>query len=170
MWAVIYHGRLAPSRSPICVSAITTNGSIRAPNSLTRGLPIMTARRIFLAAARLDEGHKAVTSQRPQRNNPQYGDALALLESLSDCCTPLAFFDPQHRDNLDKLKYGNEGERQRERCKLPQMSSEYIDACCREFVRVLMPSGYLMQWMNAFQIGSGVHLRLAGVSRVVDVI
>jgi site-specific DNA-methyltransferase (adenine-specific) len=105
-----------------------------------------------------------------QRNNPQHGDALALLQSLSDSCTRLAFFDPQHRDNLDKLKYGNEGERQRERCKLPQMSSEYIDACCREFARVLMPSGYLMQWMNAFQLGSGAHLRLAGVSRVVDII
>src|SRR6516225_5384756 len=79
-----------------------------------------------------------------QRNNPQHGDALALLQSLSDSCTRLGFFDPQHRENLDKLKYGNEGERQHERCKLPQMSSEYIDACCREFVRVLMPSGYLM--------------------------
>jgi len=91
-----------------------------------------------------------------QRNTPQHGDALALLQSLSDSCTPLAFFDPQHRENLDKLKYGNEGERQRERCKLPQMSSEYIDECCRELARVLMPSGYLMQWMNAFQIGGGV--------------
>jgi site-specific DNA-methyltransferase (adenine-specific) len=105
-----------------------------------------------------------------QRNIPQRGDALALLQSLSDNCTRLGFFDPQHRENLDKLKYGNEGERQRERCKLPQMSSEYIDACCREFARVLMPSGYLMQWMNAFQLGSGVHLRIAGVSRVVEII
>jgi hypothetical protein len=32
-----------------------------------------------------------------QRNSPQYGDALALLQSLSDCCTPLVFFDPQNR-------------------------------------------------------------------------
>ena len=68
-----------------------------------------------------------------QRNNPQHGDALVLLQSLSDSCTRLGFFDPQHRENLDKLKYGNEGERQHERCKLSQMSSEYIDACCREF-------------------------------------
>jgi site-specific DNA-methyltransferase (adenine-specific) len=105
-----------------------------------------------------------------QRNNPQHGDALALLQSLSDSCTRLGFFDPQHRENLDKLKYGNEGERQHERCKLTQMSSEYIDACCREFARVLMPSGYLMQWMNAFQLGSGAHLRLAGALQVVDII
>jgi site-specific DNA-methyltransferase (adenine-specific) len=105
-----------------------------------------------------------------QRNTPQAGDALALLQSLSDSCTRLGFFDPQHRDNLDKLKYGNEGARQRERSKLPQMSSEYIDACCREFARVLMPSSYLMQWMNAFQLGTGVHLRIAGVLQVVDII
>src|SRR5262249_34695861 len=109
-------------------------------------------------------------TQMYQRNIPQHGDALALLQSLSDSCTRLGFFDPQHRDNLDKLKYGNEGARQRERCKLQQMLPEYIDACCREFARVLMPSGYLMQWMNAFQIGSGAHLRLAGALQVVDII
>src|SRR5215472_4911413 len=103
-------------------------------------------------------------------NSAQPGDALVLLQSLPDCCTPLVFFDPQHRDNLDKLKYGNEGGRQHERCKLPQMSREYIEACCCEFPRVLMPSGYLMQWMNAFQLGSGAHLRLAGALQVVDII
>jgi site-specific DNA-methyltransferase (adenine-specific) len=109
-------------------------------------------------------------SQTNKVNIPQRGDALALLQSLSDSCTRLGFFDPQHRDNLDKLKYGNEGERQHERCKLPQMSSEYIAACGREFARVLMPSGYLMQWMNTFQVGSGAHLRLAGALQVVDII
>jgi site-specific DNA-methyltransferase (adenine-specific) len=104
------------------------------------------------------------------RNVIQYGDSLALLQWLSDSCTRLGFFDPQHRDNLDKQKYGNEGARQRERCKLPQMSSEYIDACCREFARVLMPSGYLLRWQNAFQVGIGVHLRLADVLQCVDII
>jgi site-specific DNA-methyltransferase (adenine-specific) len=105
-----------------------------------------------------------------QRNVAQHGDALTLLQWLPDRCTPLGFFDPQHRDNLDKLKYGNEGARQRERCKLPQMSSEYIDKCCREMARVLMPSGYLMRWQNAFQVGTGVHLRLADVLQCVDII
>jgi site-specific DNA-methyltransferase (adenine-specific) len=105
-----------------------------------------------------------------RRNIAQSGDALALLRSLPDCCTRLGFFDPQHRENLDKLAYGNEGERQRERCKLPQMSSEYIDICCREMARVLMPSGYLMRWQNAFQLGTGVHLRLADVLQCVDII
>jgi site-specific DNA-methyltransferase (adenine-specific) len=105
-----------------------------------------------------------------QHNISQYGDALALLQSLSDSCAPLAFFDPQHRENLDKLKYGNEGARQRDRCKLPQMSSEYIDECCRELARALMPSGYLMLWQNAFQTCQGHHLRLADVLQCVDLI
>jgi site-specific DNA-methyltransferase (adenine-specific) len=105
-----------------------------------------------------------------QRNVTQHGDALKLLRWLPDRRTPQVFFDPQHRDNLDKLKYGNEGARQRERCKLPQMSSEYIDECCCEAARVLRPSGYLIRWQNAFQVGNGVHLRLADVLQCVDII
>jgi site-specific DNA-methyltransferase (adenine-specific) len=105
-----------------------------------------------------------------QRNIAQHGDALELLRSLPNRCSPLGFFDPQHRDNLDKLKYGNEGERQRARCGLPQMSSEYIDACCRESARALMPSGYLMLWQNAFRTCQGHHLRLADVLQCVDLI
>jgi site-specific DNA-methyltransferase (adenine-specific) len=105
-----------------------------------------------------------------QRNIRQHGDALTLLRSLPDPCTPLIFFDPQHRENLDKLKYGNEGARQRERCKLPQMSSEYIEACCREAARILRPSGYLMRWQNALQVGTGAHLCLADVLQCVEII
>jgi hypothetical protein len=56
-----------------------------------------------------------------KRNVAQHGDALDLLTSLSDACAALAFFDPQHRAVLDKLKFGNEGARQRERCALPAM-------------------------------------------------
>jgi hypothetical protein len=35
-------------------------------------------------------------------NVAQRGDALVLLQSLADACTPLVFFDPQHRAVLDK--------------------------------------------------------------------
>jgi site-specific DNA-methyltransferase (adenine-specific) len=105
-----------------------------------------------------------------RRNVTQNGDALALLHSFPDSCTRLVFFDPLHRENLDKLKYGNEGARQRERCALPAMSSDYIDACCREAARVLMPSGYLMRWQNAFGLGQGHHLRVADVLQCVDII
>jgi hypothetical protein len=41
------------------------------------------------------------------------GHALALLRSLASGCTRLVFWDPQHRETLDRLEYGNEGARQR---------------------------------------------------------
>jgi site-specific DNA-methyltransferase (adenine-specific) len=90
-----------------------------------------------------------------QRNIVQRGDALALLRSLAECCTPLVFFDPQYRGVLDKLKYGNEGARQRGRFNLPAMSSAYINACCRETARVLTPSGYLLRWTDTFHLCEG---------------
>jgi hypothetical protein len=65
------------------------------------------------------------------------GDGLALLQSLPGGCTPLVFFDPQHRGVLDKLQYGNEWARQKGRFALPAMTSGYIEQCCREAARVL---------------------------------
>jgi site-specific DNA-methyltransferase (adenine-specific) len=100
----------------------------------------------------------------------QRGDALELLRSLPANSSLLGFSDPQHRENLDKLKYGNEGARQRGRFMLPSMSSEYIDECCREFARVLRPSGYLMLWQNAFRTLEGHHKRLADVLQGVGLI
>jgi hypothetical protein len=41
--------------------------------------------------------------------------ALALLRSPPDRCTPPVLFDPQYRGMLDRLAYGNEGARQKER-------------------------------------------------------
>src|SRR5262249_51566754 len=56
----------------------------------------------------------AVDAREPfVRNIAQQGDALDLLTSLPDACAALAFFDPQHRGVLDKLKFGNEGARQK---------------------------------------------------------
>jgi site-specific DNA-methyltransferase (adenine-specific) len=83
-----------------------------------------------------------VKVDRYSRNVAQRGDALDLLCSLPASCSPLAFFDPQHRGVLDKLAFGNEGSRQRGRAALPAMSESYIDACLREIARVLAPSGY----------------------------
>ena len=97
-------------------------------------------------------------------------DALALLRSLPNGCTPLVFFDPQYREVLDRLAYGNEGARQRERCALPAMTSGYIDACCREIARVLQPSGYLMLWSDTFRLCEGAHRRVADVVKCVDLI
>jgi site-specific DNA-methyltransferase (adenine-specific) len=106
-----------------------------------------------------------------ERDIAQQGDALDLLRSLPTGCTKLIFFDPQHRENLDHQKYRNEGQlRQRRRCQLPQMSAAYCDECLREMARVLAPSGYVMRWVNAFQLGSGSHLRIADVLPVADII
>jgi site-specific DNA-methyltransferase (adenine-specific) len=90
--------------------------------------------------------------------------------ALLGACTRLVFFDPQHRDNLDKLKYGNEGARQIGRALLPAMTPEYIDACCHEMARALLPGGYLMLWQNAFGLVQGHHLRIADVLQCVDLI
>ena len=100
----------------------------------------------------------------------QAGDALTLLQSLPDACTPLVFFDPQHRGVLDKLKFGNEGARQKGRAKLPAMTDGYIDTCCCEIARVLAPRGYLMQWVDTFRLCEACHLRLADVLKCVDLI
>ena len=105
-----------------------------------------------------------------RRNSAQRGDALALLQSLLDCSTPLVFFDPQHRETLDRLAYGNEGARQKGRVLLPAMTSDYIDACCREAARVLRPSGYLLQWVDTFRLCEAYHLRIADVLKCVDLI
>src|SRR6516162_3983879 len=94
------------------------------------------------------------------RNRAQCGDALALLQSLPDGCTPLVFFDPQHRAVLDKLKFGNEGARQKGRAGLPAMSDDYIDSVCLEIARVLKSSGYLMRWIDTFCLCEGHHHRI----------
>jgi site-specific DNA-methyltransferase (adenine-specific) len=100
----------------------------------------------------------------PFLNVAQRRDALELLCSLPVGCAATVFFDPQHRSNLNKLKYGNEGARQKERVALPAMSDSYIDDACCEIARTLKPSGYLMLWADAFPF---YHLRLNdGLKRV----
>ena len=105
-------------------------------------------------------------------SGPKYpfGDALTLLRSLPGGCTPLVFFDPQHRGVLDKLQYGNEGARQKGRFTLPAMTTGYIDQCCREAARVLAPSGYLLHWTDTFHLCEGDHRRVADVLKCVDLI
>jgi site-specific DNA-methyltransferase (adenine-specific) len=105
-----------------------------------------------------------------RQNTAQPGDALELLRSLPDSCTRLVFFDPQHRDTLDRLVYGNEGARQKERALLPAMTRDYIDACCRAIARVLRPSGYLLLWLDAFQLCEARHLHIADVLKCVDLL
>jgi site-specific DNA-methyltransferase (adenine-specific) len=105
-----------------------------------------------------------------RRNVAQQGDALELLRSLPDGCTPLVFFDPQFEGVLKYLKYGNPGARQKGRAKLPTMSDDYIDACCRAAARVLRGSGYLMLWADTFNVCEAHHRRIADVLPCVDLV
>src|SRR6266511_2655769 len=66
-------------------------------------------------------------------------DGLTLLKSLENCSVSVVFFDPQYRGVLDKMNYGNEGERQIERSKLIQMSEKKITLFIKEIDRILAP-------------------------------
>ena len=101
-------------------------------------------------------------------SHAERGDALQLLRGLTSGCTPLIFFDPQYRGVLDKLKFGNEGARQKGRAQLPAMTESYIDDVCREVARVLKRSGYCMLWADTFNLCQAHHLRVADVLPVVD--
>lgn len=98
-------------------------------------------------------------NDRPRKNVRQKMSGYRLLRSLPDECARLAIFDPQYRAVLDKLKFGNEGERQKKRANLPQMTDGDIKLFVEQIQRVLKPSGYLAFWLDKFAIGSGHHLR-----------
>lgn len=96
---------------------------------------------------------------------------LELMSKIKNNTIKLAFFDPQYRGVLDKLKYGNEGERQKERSKLHQMSEEMIMKFIKEIHRVLEPSRYMMLWVDKFHLCNGVKDWFEGTTfQLVDMI
>jgi site-specific DNA-methyltransferase (adenine-specific) len=78
------------------------------------------------------------------------GDGLALLRAMPSASTKAVFFDPQYREVLDKLKFGNEGKRQKRRAHLPGMSSDLIQQFGVQINRVLKPGGYCFMWVDKF--------------------
>ena len=83
-------------------------------------------------------------------------DGLKLLNKLPDEVVPVAFFDPQYRGVLDKMKYGNEGKkRSQRRCALKQMSDQTITKFVQGIDRVLIPSGHLFLWIDKFHLCNG---------------
>src|SRR4051812_3052883 len=80
-------------------------------------------------------------------NSSNVIDGLALLGLINTEVVTACFFDPQYRGIMDKMKYGNEGERQKDRSALQQMSEETIQAFIKEINRVLLPSGHLFLWI-----------------------
>lgn len=69
---------------------------------------------------------------------------LKLLSYVEKESIALAFFDSQYRGVLDKMQYGNEGERQKGRAKLIQMDEDTIIAFIKEINRLLQESHYFM--------------------------
>ena len=87
-------------------------------------------------------------------------DGLDLLEQLGSETIACCFLDVQYRQILDKMNYGNEGERQKERAVLPQMNDKMIVDFIDKIVVSLVPSGYLFFWADKFIVAEGRHLDL----------
>lgn len=105
-------------------------------------------------------------------NKRNLTDGLDLLSDINDKSIATAFFDPQYRGVLDKLKYGNEGQsRGKARCDLAQMDESTIIQFIVEIDRVLRDSGYLFLWVDKFHLCQGVLSWLANTSlNLVDMI
>lgn len=98
-------------------------------------------------------------------------DGIQLLNSLETNSIKTAFFDPQYRGVLDKMRYGNEGARQIERCKLPQMDEATILKFLQKIDQVLTPSGHLFLWVDKFHLCEGVSGWFKGTTlNMVDLI
>jgi site-specific DNA-methyltransferase (adenine-specific) len=85
-------------------------------------------------------------------------NGLTLLNNIHNNVITAAFFDPQYRGIMEKMKYGNEGRsRQKARCALEQMTSETIKNFIQEIDRVLKPSGHLFLWIDKFHLCEGTN-------------
>ena len=83
-------------------------------------------------------------------------DGLKFLKKLPPERFPVAFFDPQYRGILDKMKYGNEGKtRGKHRASLEQMNEKVIHQFLIELDRVLIPSGHVFLWIDKFHLCEG---------------
>jgi len=98
-------------------------------------------------------------------------DGLSFLSCLASGQVAAAFFDPQYRGVMDKMRYGNEGKRQRGRAALAQMPEEMICTFVREIDRVLRPSGHLFLWIDKFHLCVGVSAWMEGTDlETVDLV
>ena len=99
-------------------------------------------------------------------------DGLDFLSLLPAETMPVAFFDPQHRGVLDRLRYGNEGVlRGRRRSALAQMTEAVITQFVAGIDHALIPSGHLFLWMDKFHLCRGFQAWIDGTALgVVDLI
>lgn len=85
-------------------------------------------------------------------------DGLSLLRNLPHGTVSACFFDPQYREVMDVMKYGNEGKsRQSKRFALPQMSRTVIVSFLIDIAMAMIPGGYVFFWTDKFSLVEGVH-------------
>ncbi len=125
---------------------------------------------VFSDERNIEQG-KIELSKELIRNTKIKMDGLKLLHKLDSATFPLIFFDPQYRGILDKQGYGNEGERQKSRAKLPQMTDKIIDKFIKQIDRALFPMGHLFLWVDKFILCNGISEWLSGTNlQIVDLI
>ena len=104
-------------------------------------------------------------------NAPNQSDGLEMLKSIKDGVVSAVVFDPQYRGVLDKMNFGNEGERQKGRAQLSQMSEEVIACFISEIDRVVQPRGHLFMWLDKFHVCEGFKQWFDGTDlEIVDMI
>lgn len=104
-------------------------------------------------------------------NEPNLADGRDLLAHVNEEAITACFFDPQYRGIMDKMNYGNEGERQKERAMLQQMDDDTIINFIREIDRVLISSGHLFLWIDKFHLCEGTtHWTKNTTLKIVDLI
>jgi site-specific DNA-methyltransferase (adenine-specific) len=99
-------------------------------------------------------------------------DGLELLSTLPPEIVKTAFFDPQYRGILDKMKYGNEKTgKGKKRAALQQMPESVIISFIHQIDRCLVPSGHLFLWIDKFHLCEGFQSWLIDTSlEIVDMI
>ena len=103
-------------------------------------------------------------------NVRQKRDGVELLSEIGDRTVAAAFLDPQYRTVLDKLNFGNEGERQSARAKLRQQGDDEIAFMIEEINRVLQASGHLFLWVDKYCVSTGHHLRWLRRAKALSVV
>lgn len=99
-------------------------------------------------------------------------DCLELLKKIPNNSIDCAFFDPQYRSILNKMKYGNEGKtKEISRCSLNQMDDNYISEAIKHIEFALKPSKYLFLWVDKFILCENIHdLIKSSNLKIVDLI
>lgn len=87
-------------------------------------------------------------------NDKNVCDGIYFTRNIRDEVVSVAFFDPQYRGVLDKMKYGQC--RMKDRRELKQMGEEEITLFVQEINRVLKKSGYLFLWVDKFHLTNDV--------------